>query len=191
VFVTEAAWVAARTPGPLRAFWERTARRRGEQIATIAVAHKLVLIARKMLSRDDDYAFKPPAALSEKIRRLELLAGAQARHRKRRGARIKVSPQRREAVRELPRQAKAAYDGSDRNRADKEGDSRAASTSSQRLDGGVPPRARRSSASASSSAANSGPSLPCSKSLSAVICCAKSSDLSRDLSRSRRSILTG
>jgi transposase len=107
--LTEAAWVAARTPGPLRAFWERTAKRRGGQIATIAVARKLVVIAWNMLTRDDDYAFKRPAAVREKIRRLELLTGAASRQGKRRGARIKVSPQRREAERELARQAEAAY----------------------------------------------------------------------------------
>jgi transposase len=107
--LTEAAWVAARTPGPLRAFWERTARRRGDQIATIAVARKLVVIAWNMLTRDEDYAFKRPAALREKIRRLELLSGADSRRGQRRGARVKVSPQRREAERELARQAEAAY----------------------------------------------------------------------------------
>lgn len=107
--LTEAAWVAARTPGPLRAFWERTARRRGEQIATIAVARKLVVIAWNMLTGEEDYAFKRPAALHEKIRRLELVTGADSRRGKRRGARIKVSPQRREAERELARQAEVAY----------------------------------------------------------------------------------
>jgi transposase len=107
--LTEAAWVAARTPGPLRAFWERTANRRGQQIATIAVARKLVVIAWNMLTRDEDYAFQRPAAVREKIRRLELLTGAEPRRGKRTGARIKVSPQRREAERELARQAEAAY----------------------------------------------------------------------------------
>ena len=64
--LTEAAWVAARTPGPLRAFWERTARRRGPNIATIAVARKLVVIAWNMLRTEQDYAFNRPAAVREK-----------------------------------------------------------------------------------------------------------------------------
>jgi transposase len=107
--LTEAAWVAVRTPGPLRAFWERTAQRRGGQIATIAVARKLVVIAWNMLTKDEDYAFTRPAALREKLRRLELMTGAQSQQGKRRGARIRVSPQRREAERELARQAEVAY----------------------------------------------------------------------------------
>jgi transposase len=105
--LTEAAWVAAKTPGPLRAFWKRTARRRGQNIATIAVARKLVVIAWNMLTNDQDYAFNRPAALREKLRRLELLTGAQPRRGKRTG--IRVSPQRRDAERELARQAEIAY----------------------------------------------------------------------------------
>jgi transposase len=107
--LTEAAWVAARTPGPLRAFWERTAKRRGGQVATIAVARKLVVIAWNMLTKGEDYAFQRPAALREKLRRLELMTGAASQRGKRNGARIKVSPQRREVERELARQAEAAY----------------------------------------------------------------------------------
>jgi len=37
----EAAWVAIRTPGPLRAFYERVRSRRGAQIALVATARKL------------------------------------------------------------------------------------------------------------------------------------------------------
>jgi hypothetical protein len=105
--LTEAAWVAAKTPGPLRAFWERTARRRGNNIATIAVARKLAVIAWNMLRNEHDYAFNRPAALREKLRRLELLWGAQPRRGKRTG--VRVTPQRREAERELARQAEIAY----------------------------------------------------------------------------------
>ena len=104
----EAAWVAVRTPGPLRAFWERTAQRREGQIATIAVARKLVVIAWNMLTREEDYAFTRPAAHREKVRRLELLTGARSQKGKR-GLGIRVSPQRRDAERELARQAEAAY----------------------------------------------------------------------------------
>lgn len=39
--LVESAWVAARAPGPLRAFAERTAARRGRHIAAVAVARKL------------------------------------------------------------------------------------------------------------------------------------------------------
>src|SRR5919112_1512077 len=39
--LVEAAWQAVRGPGPLRAFYERVARRRGAHIAAVAVARKL------------------------------------------------------------------------------------------------------------------------------------------------------
>ena len=42
--LVEAAWQAVRGPGPLRAFYERIARRRGNHIAAVAVARKLAVI---------------------------------------------------------------------------------------------------------------------------------------------------
>src|ERR671930_1582117 len=39
--LVEAAWVAAKLPGPLRAFFERVRSRRGMQIAVVATARKL------------------------------------------------------------------------------------------------------------------------------------------------------
>jgi transposase len=39
--LVEAAWAASKTPGPLRAFYERVRARRGKQIATVATARKL------------------------------------------------------------------------------------------------------------------------------------------------------
>jgi hypothetical protein len=43
----------------LRAFHQRIAARRGGNIATVAVARKLAMIAWHMLSRGEDYAFAP------------------------------------------------------------------------------------------------------------------------------------
>jgi transposase len=51
-------------------FWQRTAARRGANIATIAVARKLVVLAWHLLTKREDYAFKRPAALAEKLRSL-------------------------------------------------------------------------------------------------------------------------
>jgi transposase len=48
--LVEAAWHASRVPGPLRAFHQRIAVRRGGNIATVAVARKLAVIAWHMLS---------------------------------------------------------------------------------------------------------------------------------------------
>src|SRR5438876_1783959 len=49
--LVEAAWHAARAPGPLRAFHQRIAARRGGNIATVAVARKLAVIDWHMLNR--------------------------------------------------------------------------------------------------------------------------------------------
>ena len=83
--LVEAAWHAARTSGPLRAFHERIATRRGSNIATIAVARKLAVIAWHMLCRGEDYAFARPSLTREKIRKLELATGAQRQKGKRIG----------------------------------------------------------------------------------------------------------
>jgi transposase len=107
--LVEAAWVAGRSTGPLRAFWERTAHRRGSNIATIAVARKLVVLAWHLLTKRQDYAFKRPAALAEKLRSLELLAGAEPRRGRRSGARVRVSPERRRIDKEFAAQAELAY----------------------------------------------------------------------------------
>src|SRR3954453_2724773 len=83
--LVEAGWQTTRTPGPLRAFHERVADRRGRKIATVATARKLVIIAWHLLSRGEEYAFVRPALYREKLRRLELLLGA-PRHQGRRPA---------------------------------------------------------------------------------------------------------
>ncbi len=74
--LVEAAWSAAKSPGPLRAFAERTAARRGRHVATVAVARKLAVLAWNLLTRGEDYAFARPALVARKIRALELAAGA-------------------------------------------------------------------------------------------------------------------
>jgi transposase len=107
--LVEAAWVAARTPGPLRAFWERTAAKRGSKIATVALSRKLVVLAWQLLTKQQDYAFKRPAALAGKVRTLELLAGAEPRRARRDGASVKITPQQRELDKQLARQAEISY----------------------------------------------------------------------------------
>jgi hypothetical protein len=76
--LVEAGWQTTRTPGPLRAFHERIAERRGRKIATVATARKLVVIAWHLLSRGEEYAFGRPALYREKLRRIELLLGPPA-----------------------------------------------------------------------------------------------------------------
>jgi transposase len=105
--LVEAAWHATRAPGPLRAFHQRLAARRGSNIATVAVARKLAVIAWHMLSRGEDYAFARPSLTREKIRRLELITGAEHQKGKRIG--VFVTREQHELDKELAAQAEIAY----------------------------------------------------------------------------------
>lgn len=55
--LVEAAWAAVKTPGPLRACYQRIRTRRGPQIAVVAVARKLAVLTWHLLTRGEDYAF--------------------------------------------------------------------------------------------------------------------------------------
>jgi transposase len=105
--LVEAAWHATRTPGPLRAFHERIAARRGGNIATVAVARKIAAIAWHMLARGEDYAFARPSLTREKLRRLELMTGAQRQKGKRIGA--FATKEQHQLDKELAAQAELAY----------------------------------------------------------------------------------
>ena len=73
--LVEAAWAAAKTPGPLRAFFERIKARRGMQIAVVATARKLAVLCWHLVTKGEDYAFARPSLTAQKLRRLELRAG--------------------------------------------------------------------------------------------------------------------
>jgi transposase len=77
--LVEAAWVAVKTPGPLRAFYERVRARRGMQIAVVATARKLCVLCWHMITRGEDYAFARPSLTAKKLRALQLKAGLPAR----------------------------------------------------------------------------------------------------------------
>jgi transposase len=77
--LVEAAWVAVKTPGPLRAFYERVRSRRGMQIAVVATARKLCVLCWHMITRGEDYAFARPSLTAKKLRALQLKAGLPAR----------------------------------------------------------------------------------------------------------------
>ncbi|RWC00145.1 MAG: IS110 family transposase [Mesorhizobium sp.] len=66
---------AARSPGPLRAFYKRIDSRRGKHIAAVATARKLAMIIWQMLSKDADYIWTRPDLLARKFRSVELRAG--------------------------------------------------------------------------------------------------------------------
>jgi transposase len=105
--LVEAAWHATRTPGPLRAFHQRVAARRGGNIATVAVARKLAVIAWHMLSRGEDYAFARPSLTREKIRKLELATGAERQKGKRIG--VFATKEQHDLDKQLAAQAELAY----------------------------------------------------------------------------------
>ena len=76
--LVEAAFTAAKIPGPLRAFYQRVCARRGTQIAIVATARKLVCLCWTMIERGEDYAFARQSLTDKKLRALELRAGLPA-----------------------------------------------------------------------------------------------------------------
>jgi transposase len=104
----EVAWKVARTPGPMRAFFERVRARRGQQVAATATARKLAVLFWHLLTRGEDYAFQRPSMTRNKIRQLELRAGAPPRKGKA-GIAGGKSKKLWDTERELSRQAEAAY----------------------------------------------------------------------------------
>ena len=77
--LVEAAFVATKIPGPLRAFYQRVRARRGTQIAIVATARKLAVLCWTMIERGEDYAFARPSLTDKKLRALQLRAGMPAR----------------------------------------------------------------------------------------------------------------
>jgi transposase len=107
--LVEAAWMTARSPGPLRAFALRTAARRGRHVATVAVARKLAVLCWHLLTRGEDYAFQRPSLVRRKIRVLELKTGAT--HAKPGPSRDPIwkNATAEERERQIAEQAEAAY----------------------------------------------------------------------------------
>ena len=74
--LVEAARSVAQQPGPLHAFYERIRARKGHNAAVVAVARKLAVLFYCMLTREEDYAHQQPSLTAQKLRRLEVRAGA-------------------------------------------------------------------------------------------------------------------
>jgi len=83
--LVEAAWAAAKSPGPLHAFFVRIRAKRGHQIAAVAVARKLVILCWHLLTKEVDYLWSRPALVATKVRAMELQAGQPARKGNKRG----------------------------------------------------------------------------------------------------------
>lgn len=83
--LVEAAWAAAKAPGPLNAFFVRIRARRGRQIAAVAVARKLTVLCWHLLTKDEDYLWARPALVANKTRAMQLQAGHPQQKGSRRG----------------------------------------------------------------------------------------------------------
>ena len=84
--LVEAAWAAAKAPGPLHAFFVRIRAKRGHQIAAVAVARKLTVLCWHLLTKDQDYLWARPALIANKTRAMELQAGKPQRKGNQRGS---------------------------------------------------------------------------------------------------------
>jgi hypothetical protein len=107
--LVEAAWAAAKTPGPLHAFYERVRGRRGMQIAVVATARKLAVLCWQLISKDDDYAYGRPSPLAQKLRALELRAGMPSRRGQRGSTHAYNLKEVRARERALSEQGELAY----------------------------------------------------------------------------------
>jgi hypothetical protein len=77
--LVEAAWAAARAPGPLCVFFLRVRARRGQHVAVVATARKLAVLIWHLLSKGESYVWARPALHARKLRDLELKAGTRPR----------------------------------------------------------------------------------------------------------------
>jgi transposase len=106
--LVEAAFAAARTPGPLRAFYRRIRQRRGFQVATVATARKLTVLCWHLVTNDEDYAFARLSLNAHKRRKLELAAGGASRRGPGPGSLAGLSHQAAARPRERTRRARRA-----------------------------------------------------------------------------------
>lgn len=74
--IIEAAQTAARCAGPLQSFYVRLRKKKGHNVAVVAVARKMVCIIWHMLKTGEPYRWAPPLLTHEKLRSLEIKAGA-------------------------------------------------------------------------------------------------------------------
>jgi transposase len=86
--LVQAAQHAALHPGPIGAFFRRIAKKKNRNVAVVAVAHKLVVLAWHMLKNNEPYRYAQPKTLQAKLSRLRILATQQ----KRKGGLVKGQP---------------------------------------------------------------------------------------------------
>ncbi|MEM6945878.1 MAG: IS110 family transposase [Pseudomonadota bacterium] len=109
--LVEAAWAAAKAPGPLHAFFVRIRARRGHQVAAVALARKLTVLCWHLLTKEEDYLWARPALVAKKTRDMELRAGLPQKKGNRRGAAYAYNVKELRAQEaELARQAERTYE---------------------------------------------------------------------------------
>jgi transposase len=107
--LVEAAWAAARSPGPLRAFFLRVRARRGQHVAAVATARKLAVVIWHLLTREESYVWARPSLHARKLRDLELKAGHRAARGRKGSAHGYNVRSQREEERRWVEQAETAY----------------------------------------------------------------------------------
>ena len=105
----EAAWAAARAPGPLRAFFLRVRGRRGQHVAAVATARKLAILVWHLLAKNESYLLARPALHARKLRDLALKAGHKPARGQKGAAHAYNVRSSREQERRFLEQAEAAY----------------------------------------------------------------------------------
>ena len=109
--LVEAAWAAAKAPGPLHAFFVRIRAKRGHQVAAVALARKLTVLCWHLLTKEEDYLWARPALVAKKRRDMELRAGLPQKKGNRRGPAYAYNvKQLRAQEAELARQAERTYE---------------------------------------------------------------------------------
>lgn len=109
--LVEAAWAAAKTPGPLHAFFVRIRAKRGHQIAAVALARKLTVLCWHLLTKDVEYLWARPALVANKVRSMELQAGRPQKKGNRRGPTYAYNVKKlREQEMGVARRAEVAYE---------------------------------------------------------------------------------
>lgn len=77
--IIEAAQSAVRCAGPLQSFYLQIRKKKGHNVAVVAAARKMVCILWHMLKTGEPYRWAPPLLTQEKLRKLDLTAGAPRR----------------------------------------------------------------------------------------------------------------
>jgi transposase len=109
--LVEAAWAAAKAPGPLHAFFVRIRAKRGHQVAAVALARKLTVLCWHLLTKEEDYLWARPALVAKKTREMQLRAGLPETRGSRRGAAYAYNVKAlRDQERQIAEQAEKTYE---------------------------------------------------------------------------------